>query len=95
MTPQECTAIGEMMTDMMGEMMNGPMMGAGWTWGGVLWLGLLGLALTVAIGLLIGLLLDRRSPGPPADDPREIVRRRFARGELSAQEYDAAMKTLG
>ena len=75
--------------------MNGSEMGNGWPWGGELWLGMLAIALIVAVGLVVGLLLNWRSPGPAADDPREIVRRRFARGELSAQEYDAAMKTLG
>ena len=87
--------MSEMMTGVMEQMMNGAMMGTGWSWGGMVWVGLVALALTVAIGLSIGLLLNRRSPGPAADDPREIVRRRFARGELSAQEFDAAMKTLG
>jgi hypothetical protein len=79
MTTQECTAMGEMISGMMGQMMNGAMMGSGWTSGGELWLGMLALTLVVAIGLSIGLLLNRRSPGPTADDPREIVRRRFAR----------------
>lgn len=95
MTPQECAAMGEMMGGMMGQMMNGGMMGAGWTWGGILWVGLLALAIIVAIGLAIGLLVSRRPAGPVAEDPREIVRRRFARGELNTEEFAAAMKTLG
>lgn len=86
--------MGEMMGGMMGQM-NGWMMGGGWTGGGMLWLGLLALAIIVAMGLAIGLLASRRSAGPAADDPREIVRRRFARGELGTEEFAEAMKTLG
>ena len=87
--------MGEMMGGMMGQIVNGGMMGGGWTWGGMLWFGLLALALIVAIGLAMGVLVSRRSTGPAADDPREIVRRRFARGELKTEEFAEAMKTLG
>jgi uncharacterized membrane protein len=87
--------MGEMMGGMAGQMMNGGMTGGGWIWGGMVWFGLLALALIVAIGLAIVVLVGRRSTGPAADDPREIVRRRFARGELSTEAFAEAMKTLG
>lgn len=92
MTAQE---MGEMMGGMMGKVMNGGMMDGGWAWGGMLWVGLFTLALIVAIGLAVGVLVTRRSTGLAADDAREIVRRRFARGELNTDEFAEAMKTLG
>jgi putative membrane protein len=85
--------MGQMMGGMMGQMMGGGMMGAGW--GGVLGFGLLALAVIVAVGLALAFVVARRPAGPSAEDPREILRRRFARGELSADEFAAAMKTLG
>jgi putative membrane protein len=86
--------MGEMMGGMMGQMMSGGTMGTGWTWGGMLWIGLLAVVLIAAVGLAVGLLASRRPTGPAAEDPREILRRRFAQGELSADEFAAAMKTL-
>jgi putative membrane protein len=85
--------MGEMMGGMMGEMMGGGMMGAGW--GGMPWFGLLALALIVAVGVALALVIVRRPAALSAEDPREILRRRFARGELSADEFAAAIKTLG
>jgi len=87
--------MGQMMSGMMGQMMSGGMMGTGGTWGGIPWLGLLTLAVMVAVGLALVIVIVRRPIGPVADDPREILRRRFALGELSADEFAAAMKTLG
>jgi uncharacterized membrane protein len=92
--------MGQMMGGMMGQMMgsgmmSGGMMGMGWTFGGIPWFGLLTLAVIVAIGLALVIVIARRNTGPAAEDPREILRRRFARGELSAVEFGDAMKTLG
>jgi uncharacterized membrane protein len=44
---------------------------------------------------MLTLALVRRPAGQVGEDPRDILRRRFARGELSADDFDAAMKTLG
>jgi uncharacterized membrane protein len=87
--------MGETMGGMAGQMMDGGMMSGGWTGAGMLWFALLALALIVAIGLAIGVLVSRRSTGSAENDPREIVRRRFARGELSTEDFAEAMKTLG
>lgn len=86
--------MGEMMGGVMGQMMSGGMMGTTWTGAGMLWFGLLAVVLIAAVGLAVGLLASRRPTGPTGEDPREILRRRFARGELSAGEFAAAMKTL-
>lgn len=95
MTPDECAAMSQMMGGVMGQMMSGGMMGSGWGWGGIAWFGLLAVALIVAVGLAFAFVITRRSAGPATDDPREILRRRFARGELNADEFADAMKTLG
>lgn len=87
MTPQECAAMGEMMSGMMGQMMGG--------WGtGLPWVGLL-LVAVVVIGVVLAVVLARRSAPSGYDDPREILRRRFARGEVSIEDFAAALKTLG
>lgn len=93
MTPEQCASMGELMGGMMGQMMDGGMMG-GWGWGGLVGLGLL-LLVIVAVGIALAVLLVRRPTGAVADDPREILRRRFARGEVTADEFTSAMKTLG
>lgn len=65
-------------------------------WGGfwmvvetLLWIGLL----AVAVWGLIELFPDRNGPGEGS--AREILRRRYARGEISAAEYEQATRTLG
>lgn len=92
MTPEQCASMGEMMGGMMGQMMGGGMMG-GWGWGGVPWFGLL--LVVAAVGIVLAAVLIRRPVGTAADDPREILRRRFARGEISADDFASDMKTLG
>jgi len=94
MTPEQCAAMGQMMGGMMGQM-SGGMMGGGWSWGGIAWLGLVTLLVIVAVGLAIAVFVARRPSASAGEDPREILRRRFARGEVSADEFAAAMKTLG
>jgi uncharacterized membrane protein len=88
-----CEQMGEMMAGMMGQMgggtMGGRMMG-----GAMLWLGVISLAVILVVGLAVAVAISRR-PASPADDPHEILRRRFAHGELSAEEYAAAQRTLG
>ena len=83
--------MGEMMGGMMGQMMGGGVMGG---WGGVLWIGFL-LILIAAVVVVLAAVLVRRPVGSVGEDPRDILRRRFARGDLNAEEFAAAMKTLG
>lgn len=65
-------------------------------WGGfwmvleaLLWVGLLALV----VWGLIGLLPSRTGSGE--ETAREILRRRYARGEISAAEYEQATRALG
>jgi putative membrane protein len=76
-----------MMQDMMG--------GSGWLWMLVpllLWGGLL---LLIA-WLLIRLFPSRsgQDPGTREDDAEEILRKRFAQGEMDAEEYERSLEVL-
>lgn len=94
MTAQECASMGDVMGGMMGQMMSGGMMSQGMAWGGS-WFALIVLGLIVLIGTAIAFAVVRRPTGSAGEDPREILRRRFARGELSAEDFAAAHKILG
>ncbi len=78
--------MGEMMSGMMGQM--GNMMGGG------MWFGLLALLAIAIVGLAVAVAIARRPAATAGEDPNEILRRRFARGELSAEEYATARETL-
>lgn len=95
MTAEECLSMGERMatTMMGGGMMGGGMMG-GEGWGSLIGYGLLLLAVVI-IGVVLVFGVGRRPPGPAADDPREILRRRFARGDIDGDEFAARLKALG
>jgi putative membrane protein len=80
--------MGEMMSGMMGQM------GGNMMWGGG-WFGLIFLAVLLVVGLAVAFAIARRPSAPSGDDAHEILRRRFARGEMTAEEFEAARKTLG
>jgi putative membrane protein len=69
--------------------------GGGWMW---LW----GLAMMVLLAVLVGwvvlLARDGRSRTPPVADPtdraREILAERYARGELTTEEYEERAEHL-
>ena len=75
----------------------------GWNWDGGAWLGmgigmLVWLVVAVAIVWLIvrGLIaLERRGPdGSNRSAPDEILRERFARGEIDAEEFERRLTLL-
>jgi putative membrane protein len=80
----------------------GPMM---WDWGMALggWLWMLGgLILVIGIVVLVvaaivgfGGFADRRSEGATRPDPIDILRERFARGEITEDEFEQAKRALG
>lgn len=67
-------------------------------WGGVAGFWMLVGVLVIAVVVLIGVWLivrstrDARSPSPSALD---ILRERYARGEITKDEFEAAKRTLG
>jgi putative membrane protein len=78
------------------------MLGYGWAgWGGPLWmLGGLLLVLGLVVLLVWAVTAVWRSGQPSTRDPsrptaNEILRERFARGEISEQEFEQARKVLG
>jgi putative membrane protein len=83
-----CEQMGEMMSGMMGQM------GGNMMWGGG-WFGLIFLAVILVVGLAVAFAIARRPAAPSGDDAHEILRRRFARGEITAEEFEAAKKTIG
>ncbi|MCL5999616.1 MAG: SHOCT domain-containing protein [Chloroflexi bacterium] len=71
----------------------GSMMGWGWLWMLVEGPALLGLIVLVVWA--VSRALPRQSPAAkPASDADEILRQRFARGEISAEEFRQAREEL-
>lgn len=66
------------------------MAGWGMTLGGWLWMGIWIVALLIMIWLIVGGSRD----GAPREDALEILRARFARGEISREEYEQARDVL-
>lgn len=66
-----------------------------WNWDGGGWLGMIGMLLWLVVIVLLVVLLVRlftggaraRSEPPARQTPEEILRERFARGEIDAEEY--------
>ena len=66
------------------------MYGYGWG-GGFFWL--LWLAVLAALAFLV-IYAARRGSSPPKESAEQILRERFARGEISKEEYEDRLKTL-
>ncbi len=67
-------------------------MGTGWTMAADGWLWLVIWA--IAIVVLIWLITRGSNDGARPEEPLEILRRRFARGEISETEYRSALQAL-
>lgn len=78
----------------------GGMMGTGWTWAG--WWFLMPLMMLVPLGLLallVYLVVRAATPqagpvSPGREDPRTILDRRFAEGQISREEHAEALRHL-
>lgn len=79
------------------------MMGIGWGMGADGWLWMVGgLILLVGIVLLVVRGMggydrptDRHSDARPWEEPMDILRARFAKGEITEAEFEQAKRTLG
>jgi putative membrane protein len=67
-------------------------MDPGWVmgWGGWLWMGIW----IVALLAMVWLITRRPDARPIDEEPLEILRRRFARGELSETDFEQAKRVL-
>jgi putative membrane protein len=75
---------------MMGPWMMG---GFGWMWlMPVLWILFLGLIIWAIVALVRG--LSQTGDSRPADSALEILKRRYAQGEIDREEYEEKRKTL-
>lgn len=79
------------------------MMGFGWGMGLGGWVGMVGgLVVLVGIVVLVGWAMngfnqaaDQRSGGDRRPDPMDILRERFARGEITEAEFEQVKRALG
>lgn len=94
-------ALSSTMGGMMGPGIVGPGMpwrGGGWMWGVGMWVG--GLAMLVFWGALIvgAILVVRHLGGMPGSDvrtsPLDILKRRYASGEITREQYEQTRKDL-
>lgn len=71
------------------------MSGYGWDMGigGWLWMGVGLIVVVVLVWVFVAALNDRNRR--PADDAAQILRSRFARGEITEAEYEQAKRLLG
>ncbi len=78
------------------------MMGYGWDsgWAAGFWM-IGGLLLLVGVVVLVVWAVNsmsrngRSTPSEPRPNPNDILRERFARGEITEQEFEQARKVLG
>lgn len=53
------------------------------------------LVVAVAIVASVWLIVHRPGAGTPSPTPRDTLRQRFARGEISREQFDEATKLMG
>ena len=77
-------------------MMGPGMMGSlGWMWlMPVFWILLLGLIIWAVVALVRGLSESRDSDSSKADSPLEILKSRYAKGDITKEEYEEKKKDL-
>ena len=82
---------------MMGPGMMGPGMmgGFGWMWlMPVFWILFLGLIIWAVVALVRGQSESRSSDSSKADSALEVLKKRYARGDINKKEYDEKKKDL-
>ncbi len=97
----QCNQMMSNMSGMMGSgMMNGGMMGGTMNGSGVWWASpwfWLGWVMTFALLALVGLALVwviRRTRSAPAESPLDILKRRYAQGDIPAEQFEIMKRQL-
>lgn len=67
---------------------------AGWGWAGMLLMGLFWIAVLAAVVWLIARLLRGRTGHPHRNTAEDILRERYARGEIDEQRYERMRSEL-
>ena len=70
----------------------GGMGGGAWVFMGIFWVAVLALILFLVVRLLPS--SSTRDGSPPKESPAEILERRFARGEIDAETFQAQRSAL-
>jgi putative membrane protein len=70
------------------------MMGGGWWWMWIVWAGGLLLVLLLVYLLIAGSRNGGRPSGPPPETPLDILKKRYAKGEITRAEYEQMKKDL-
>lgn len=74
---------------------NGPMMNYGFGYGGMfMWLIFL-IVLGVAIYFIIQASKSKEISGPAQETPLDIIKKRYAKGEITKEEFDRLKNDLG
>ena len=77
--------------------------GPGWGWGPMMHGGFGGMSMWIVFLLVLGALLyflvqaqktKRQGPAPPEEGPLEILKRRYAKGEITKDEFERMKKDL-
>jgi putative membrane protein len=71
---------------------NGGMTWEGWFFMGLFWVLLIGVVVFAAAQLFPG---RRETPSETEEEPRQILDRRLASGEIDAETYEKLRRTLG
>jgi len=70
------------------------MMGGGWWWMWIVWVVGFVLFVLLIYFLVAGLRGGERPAEPPRETPLEILQKRYARGEISREEYERMKRDL-
>ncbi len=70
------------------------MMGGGWWWMWLVWAGGFVIFLLLIYLLVAGLRNAGRPAGPPPETPLDILKKRYAKGEITRAEYEQMKKDL-
>ena len=68
--------------------------GMGMGGGGMIFMGLFWIVIIVGVIYLIKSLTDKRSSGATSESPEEILKKRYAKGEISTEEFEKVKKDI-